>query len=250
MKRFQEQIIAMLLIFAVAMFGTMVVLLIEDKTDISPVEVEKELVAWNKIHIRFEYTLPDPSYAFMCAENKEIAHEKLEGLVDIKEEMKSVTLPTVEMKLTDLGKYYITGYTAWELGGSTATASGATCHKAASYQDSFYNPTTCAIDPAIHDFGDLFYIEKFGCFIAEDTGSAVKQKHLDLYYGTTYEDNQEALTITGYYTVYAVEFVYGEVPACNYDISGMVADKVIGWKLTDEMKGIETEEVHKGPCSF
>ena len=250
MKRFQEQIMAMLLIFAITMFGTMIILAIKDETGISPIEIEKteepQLHAFN-IKITCEYTPPDPTYVFMCAENKEIAHERLEGLVDIREEMKTVTLPTVEMKLTDLGKYYITGYTSWELGGSTATASGATCHKAASYQDSFYNPTTCAIDPVIHDFGDIFYIEEFGCFIAEDTGSAVKQKHLDLYYGTTYEDNQEALPITGYYTVYQVEFIYGEVPAMNYDIQSQVADLVIGWKLTDEMKGVETEEVQKGP---
>lgn len=160
------------------------------------------------------------------------------GYQKIRDAMDTVTLPTVEMKLTSLGTYYITGYTSWELGGSVATASGATCHKASSYEDSFYNPTTCAIDPALHDFGDLFYIEKFGCFVAEDTGSAVKGKHLDLYYGLTYEENQEALTITGYYEVFAVEFVYGEVPATNYDIQGQVADLVIGWKLTDEMKGI------------
>ena len=193
------------------------------------------------LHIQVpNYEVPelDVSFAFEVKANYEKAEKVLANHKALKECMATVMLPTVEMKKTSLGKYYITGYTAWELGGSTATASGATCHKAASYEDSFFNPTTCAIDPALHDFGDLFFIEKFGCFVAEDTGSAVKQKHLDLYYGETYEDNQEALTITGYYTVYAIEFVYGEVPATNYDIQGQVADKVIGWKLTDEMKGV------------
>lgn len=184
------------------------------------------------------YTPLDPTPFIEQKAKYDKAELVLENTSQIKDAMDTVILPTVDIELTSLGTYYITGYTAWELGGSTATASGATCHKAASYQDSFYNPTTCAIDPAIHDFGDLFYIEKFGCFVAEDTGSAVKQKHLDLYYGTTYEDNQEALTITGYYEVFSVEFIYGEVPATNYDIQEMVADKVIGWKLTDEMKGI------------
>ena len=78
-----------------------------------------------------------------------------------------------------------------------------------------------------HDFGDTVFIEDFGCFVVEDTGSAVLGKHIDLYYGLTYEDNQEALTITGYYEVFSVEFVYGTVPASNYDIKEMVASESI-----------------------
>lgn len=202
------------------------------------------------LHIQVpHYEMPeiDVSFAFEVKANYEKAKSVLDNHDKFKEFMDSVMLPTVEMKKTSLGTYYITGYTAWELGGSTATASGATCHKAKNYNDSFYNPTTCAIDPALHDFSDLFFIEQFGCFIAEDTGSAVKGKHLDLYYGETYEDNQAALCITGYYEVFSVEFIYGEVPATNYDIQGQVADLVIGWKLSDEMKGIETTTT-KGPC--
>lgn len=190
------------------------------------------------VSIQVSIPLPNTEYAFKVKENYKNAEKAIWQVNKIQEHIDTVMLPTVELKKTNLGKYYITGYTAWELGGSTATASGATCHKASSYEDSFFNPTTCAIDPSLHNFSDLFYIEQFGCFIAEDTGSAIIGKHLDLYYGTTYEDNQEALKITGYYTVYAIEFVYGEVPATNYDIQGQVADKVIGWKLTDEMKGI------------
>lgn len=166
------------------------------------------------------------------------AETVFKGYQEIRDAMDTVMIPTVDVELTSLGTYYITGYTSWELGGSVATASGATCHKASSYEDSFYNPTTCAIDPALHDFGEVFYIEKFGYYVAEDTGSAVKQKHIDLYYGLTYEENQEALTITGYYEVFSVEYVYGEVQATKYDIQGQVADLVIGWKLSDEMKGV------------
>lgn len=241
MKRFQEQIIAMLLIFSVAMFGTMVVLMIKDRTDISPVEVEEVEEPQDhcfNIKITCEYTPPDPSYAFMCAENKEIAHEKLEGLVDIREEIDKVEIPRSRMILKDEGTYYITGYTSIECGGSIMTASGATVHKG--------NPTTCAIDPALWDFGDLFYIPYFDqVYVAEDTGSAVKGKHLDLYF---YDDEYNyALSITGYYQVYSVTYEYDMVAACTYDIRPQVVDKVIGWKLTDEMKGIETEEVQKGP---
>ena len=124
------------------------------------------------------------------------------------------------MQLTSLGTYYVTGYTSWELGGSVQTASGATCHKAASIEDSFFNPTTCAADVwgGYHDFGDILYLEDFGYFVVEDTGSAVKKKHIDLYYGLTYEENQEALTITGYYEVFSVDYVYGTTPASTYDV--------------------------------
>lgn len=249
MRNRNELLVAAMLILCITVFGT----LLCERADISPVpeeakeEVRSEEAADIFIPVfHMKYTMPDGTELQKAKARYDYTAVILDEYDDILDHMETVMLPTVSMKLTDLGKYYITGYTAWELGGSTATASGATCHKAASYEDSFYNPTTCAIDPAIHDFGDLFYIEKFGCFIAEDTGSAVKQKHLDLYYGTTYEDNQEALTITGYYTVYSVEFIYGETSATNYDIQSMVADKVIGWRLTDEMKGIETD-IQKGP---
>ena len=193
-------------------------------------EQEEVQVAKYHLHLpEFNITKPDISLALEVEENREKAYKAMWQVNKIKERMSTVMLPTVEIKKTNLGKYYITGYTSVECGGSTMTASGATCHKASSYEDSFFNPTTCAIDPALHDFSDLFYLEEFGCFIAEDTGSAVKGKHLDLYFW----DNEYnyALSITGYYTVYSIEFIYGEVPATNYDIQKKVSDKVIGWKV-------------------
>ena len=175
--------------------------------------------------------VPDVSYAFDIKANYDKAQAVMESVDEIKAAMDTVMLPTCDIVLTDLGTYYITGYTSVECGGSTTTASGTTCHKASSYQDSFYNPTTCAIDPALHDFGDLFFIEGFGCYIAEDTGSAVKGKHLDLYFWD--DEYNYALSITGYHTVYSVEIVYGEVPATNYDIQQQVAEMQTGWKIGD-----------------
>jgi len=159
--------------------------------------------------------------------------EKAKAVVDEWDGLKTM-IDTIEISktttvLTDLGTYYITGYTSVECGGSTTTASGTTCHKAASYSDSKDNPTTCAIDPALHDFGDVFYLEEFGYFIAEDTGSAVKGKHLDLYFWD--DEYGYALSITGKYTVYAVEYVEGTYQPGAYDIRKQVADKVIGWKI-------------------
>jgi 3D (Asp-Asp-Asp) domain-containing protein len=167
---------------------------------------------------------PDPSLAFELKANRETAKEIVDNVLDIKCDMTTVTLPTKTMVLTSLGTYYITGYTSLECGGSTTTASGATCHKG--------NPTTCAIDPKLHDFGDLFYIEEFDqVYVAEDTGSAVKGKHLDLYFWD--DEYNYALSITGYYEVYAVEYVYGEVSAMNYDIQSLVAQEgALEWKLS------------------
>jgi len=155
------------------------------------------------------------------------------------ESIDSAQLPKKCTQLTSLGKYYITGYTSLECGGSTTTASGTTCHKAASITDSIENPTTCAIDPALHDFGDIFYLESFGYFIAEDTGSAVKGKHLDLYFWD--DEYGYALSITGKYEVFAVEFIDTTYQAGAYDIRDKVAEQVTGWTIKtneEEANGI------------
>lgn len=171
---------------------------------------------------RLSYNLeaPDASIAFEIKANREQARKALDGAGAIFEKIDKVTFPTFEMVLTSLGNYYVTGYTSIECGGSTTTASGATCHRA-SYEYRLTEPTTCAIDPALHDFGDLFYIPAFDrVFIAEDTGSAVKGKHLDLYYWDS--EYSEALAITGYYEVFAVEYEYGTVEASKYNITELV----------------------------
>ena len=159
-------------------------------------------------------TAPDVSKAFEVKAAREVAKKVIDTNLDIREAIDSITFPTEEMVLTSLGTYYITGYTSIECGGSTMTASGATCHKG--------NPTTCAIDSKLHDFGDLFYIAEFDqVYVAEDTGSAVKGKHLDLYFWD--DEYNYALSITGYYEVFAVEYVYGEELASKYNIQALVA---------------------------
>ena len=159
-------------------------------------------------------TAPDVSKAFEVKAAREVAKKVIDTNLDIREAIDSITFPTEEMVLTSLGTYYITVYTSIECGGSTMTASGATCHKG--------NPTTCAIDPKLHDFGDLFYIAEFDqVYVAEDTGSAVKGKHLDLYFWD--DEYNYALSITGYYEVFAVEYVYGEELASKYNIQALVA---------------------------
>lgn len=91
-------------------------------------------------------------------------------------------IPMSVNTLKPVGNYYITAYCAcskccWP--STNKTASGTTCH----YESDPMQPTTCAIDRNIHHFGDIFYLKSEGrAYVAEDTGSAVKGKHIDLYF--------------------------------------------------------------------
>ena len=171
------------------------------------------------VHLAVDISPPDVSEAFEVEKNREKALKVLNNYAGIRKAMSHVYLPVDRMVLADIGKYYITGYTSIECGGSTMTASGATVHKG--------NPTTCAIDPKLHDFGDLFYIPYFDqVYVAEDTGSAVKGKHLDLYF---YDDEYNyALSITGYYKVYSVEYVTEYISADYFNMTDMV------WEVQNE----------------
>lgn len=122
--------------------------------------------------------------------------------------MENTKITITIMKKESLGWYFITAYCPAECGGSWETASGATCHRA-DWEDRYTEPTTCAISRSIHSFGDMFYIEEFDrIFIAEDTGSGVRGKHLDLFY----EDYEDVLSFpTGYYEVFSVEYEEVEV---------------------------------------
>ena len=92
------------------------------------------------------------------------------------------SVPITVYVLRPLGTYYITAYCScskccWPSTGMTA--SGTTVH----YEENPWDPTTCAIDRKLHNFGDTFYLKSEDrLYIAEDTGSAVKGKHIDLYF--------------------------------------------------------------------
>ena len=117
-------------------------------------------------------------------------NEKVEPTPEItsdfieKEEQDLSEYDSYLLELEPLGKYYITAYSPQETG-SWQTASGIKLHRA-TYENRYTEPTTCAVDPKLHKIGKngvKFYIEEFDrVFIAQDTGSAVKGKHLDLAY--------------------------------------------------------------------
>lgn len=98
-----------------------------------------------------------------------------------------------------IGRYYITAYNHEETG-SKITASGKTCHQG--------TITTCAADVwgRYFKFGDIIEVDG-RLFVVEDTGSAVKRRHIDLYFAS-----YKAMARYGsnYQTIYRVEFPFGK----------------------------------------
>jgi 3D (Asp-Asp-Asp) domain-containing protein len=98
-----------------------------------------------------------------------------------------------------IGRYYITAYNHEETGGKRA-ASGTTCHEG--------TVTTCAADVwgGYFKFGD--YIEVGGrLYRVEDTGSAVKKRHIDIYFASYKEMARYG---SHYETIYRVTFPFGK----------------------------------------
>ena len=99
---------------------------------------------------------------------------------DIFDYLNNRTMPVFEtvtnIETEYLGEYFVTAYASAELGGSTATASGAECH----YHDEWYIPTTAAIDPKYHSFNEYLMIDG-KIYVTEDTGSGVKGRWVDCY---------------------------------------------------------------------
>lgn len=97
-----------------------------------------------------------------------------------------------------IGKYYITAYNHKETG-SKITASGKTCHEG--------TITTCAADVwgGYFRFGDVIEVDG-RLYVVEDTGSAVKKRHIDIYFASYKEMARYG---SNYQTIYRVEFPFG-----------------------------------------
>ena len=134
-----------------------------------------------------------------------------------------IPITAKEIVITEnLGRYYITAYCNCSrccTYPDQATASGIYPH----YSEDKYTPTTCAIDPRLHSFNSLFLIDD-KLYIAEDTGSAVKNKHIDLYF-----DNHSLVSSYGshYENIYAVEIVEYTEPAVKYDVRRLIQEAFI-----------------------
>ena len=143
-------------------------------------------------------------------QEEEIIQDTIKALPSIVPEIKASLQPITseleeEMEMSALfyatepiGKYYITAYSHLETG-TKLTASGTTVHQG--------NITTCAADvPKYFHFGD--YIEVGGqIYRVEDTGSAVKKKHIDIYI----PDLKTVKNYPSHYeTIYRVYFPFGK----------------------------------------
>ena len=96
-----------------------------------------------------------------------------------------------------IGRYYITAYNDEETH-CKITASGVKCHEG--------TITTCAADPRYHRFGE--YLEIGGkLYKVEDTGSAVKKRHIDIFF-----DDYKTMARYGshYENIYRVSFPFGK----------------------------------------
>ena len=107
-----------------------------------------------------------------------------------------ITYETIETEY--IGRYFVTAYSDEETW-SRETASGVEVH----YSEDDYEPTTCAIDPRYHRFGELLMIEG-KVYICEDTGGNVKGAWVDCFVETMEEVWNWN---TGYKSVYSVEYV-------------------------------------------
>ena len=124
-----------------------------------------------------------------------IKHQPQELTSEFEEELE---MSALFYAVEPIGRYYITAYSHMETG-SKITASGGTVHKG--------TITTAAADvPKYFHFGDYVYVEGFGLYRIEDTGSAVLKRHLDLYE----PDMKKLDNYTGFRQVYRVSFPFGK----------------------------------------
>lgn len=144
------------------------------------------------------YEIAREYHAELKEQSKKAGTEKQEyaGFFEeeVSEEMNCLMYATIP-----IGRYYITAYNHEETG-SKITASGKTCHEG--------TITTCAADVwgGYFRFGDIIEVDG-RLFVVEDTGSAVKKRHIDLYFSS-----YKAMARYGsnYQTVYRVEFPFGK----------------------------------------
>lgn len=144
----------------------------------------------------------------------------IDDVREIRRRMGEVTTTKTRLILGNEYRMFITAYCSAECGGSVTTSSGATVHR----EDDPYEPTTCAIDRRYFRYGDLFYVpSEDRVYIAEDTGSAVKGMHLDLFQNSMSEVRGYN---TRYETCYRCHFEEYEVILSNYDIREDIAGGV------------------------
>lgn len=126
------------------------------------------------------------------------AHPALVQEMELRNEWNSLNIHYTTVETSYIGRYFVTAYSDEETY-SRATASGIEVH----YSDDPYEPTTAAIDPRYHRFGELLMIDG-KIYVCEDTGANVKGLWVDCFVETMEEVWSWD---TGYKSVYSVEYV-------------------------------------------
>ena len=128
---------------------------------------------------------------------------------NLKAELESIEVKAVYMSFEYIGDYFITAYCPEECGyrkysdGSDnfpkgwITATGTICHR----EEEWWNPSTCGINTAVNNYGDLFLIDG-KIYVAEDTGY-ITGRWIDLFM----PDYETMAAFGSHWTpVYAVEY--------------------------------------------
>ena len=154
-----------------------------------PEEISEEIIQTEAVQSAVVTTL---GIYEVIGKDETTQYQERDTTEDHLEEIKTSLFYAVE----PIGRYYITAYSHVETG-SRITASGAKVHQG--------TITTAAADvPKYFRFGD--YVEVDGrIYRIEDTGSAVRKRHLDLYE----PDMKKLNSYTSYKQVYRVTFPFG-----------------------------------------
>lgn len=172
----------------------------------------------------------------------------LEGYYELLNEIVGLETYYCTVEGDFLGYFFITAYCPYECGyreyedgtdnfpcGWT-TATDTICYRA-DEEHRLTEPTTCAADPryfrvAAED-GDLFYLPDFSrVFQAQDTGSAVLNYHIDLFY----ESYFDVLNFpTGYYPVYSAEIITHAVSGRERMIRQQIIKDTIKESMNDKV---------------
>lgn len=151
------------------------------------------------------------------AEDRPHLNKDLDAALYLRDFVFTMPLSYTTVSYEYIGRYFITAYCPEECGwngdpenlAGWRTASGEICH----YSEQWYEPTTCAIDPALHSFGEVIAVgdgDARKIYITEDTGPGVKGRWVDCFVLTM--DEVETWP-TGFENVYRVEYTTHEITA-------------------------------------